>query len=515
MYSSVELSPTTPAAVAELIDPAALGDYGHPRHNVLLRAAAAANPHTGKATLKRLRTDPSPLVRAALAARGTADPQQSAPRKIDASPTPTAVAKLTDPIALGQCALLHHSAAVRTAVAANPHTGKATLKRLRADPSPLVRAMLAARDAGDSKAPLKKSNAPAPPTPESVAKLTDPVDIGPYAHLRHGVPVRAAVAANPHTGRLTLLRLRTDPSPLVQAALVARDAAPTPQPTPPKATTPENIEKLTSVPTAPQILPVASPIRALDPTAWGLALDALATSPVPAVRLAVACDRGALPKTLEVLANDGDRTVRAAARAHPNCPHLSSHPHSAYLPASDDPEHPVCPATRAVGTTPSTTEPAHLGTAPRCLPADFGADLPEGGGLTATELRWQLTAASSQRTPLQVLIGLAANSNDFVRQAVAENPACPEQVLLRLCADPDPVVRQLVAVHAHCPPKALAYLIADRHDAVHRALLGRGKPLSPPSPWGAIYLLVCVDADTGRKPQGVPTYPLAARGIRS
>jgi hypothetical protein len=95
----------------------------------------------------------------------------------------------------------------------------------------------------------------------------------------------------------------------------------------------------------------------------------------------------------------------------------------------------------------------------------------------ATDIKGTILISRYEIAP-EVLVKLAGDSNENVRQLVADNPSTPPEALSQLAGDPIENVRQTIAGRRSTPPEVLARLIGDR-DASTYLWVARN-PSTPP-----------------------------------
>ena len=79
--------------------------------------------------------------------------------------------------------------------------------------------------------------------------------------------------------------------------------------------------------------------------------------------------------------------------------------------------------------------------------------------------------AENPNTPVDILVQLAGDEDEWVRQRVAWNPRTPPQVLAQVVGDEDVDVRQLVAENPNTPADTLVQLVGDEDWHVREAAL--------------------------------------------
>lgn len=189
-------------------------------------------------------------------------------------------------------------------------------------------------------------------------------------------------------------------------------------------------------------------------------MNTLATSRSKTLRLLVARDRRALPKTLALLSNDDDLDVVASVAKNPNTPlktlHLLAKDRNPYIHNAVLDNTNTAPQTLAMFVKDEKLfvrrmVASHSNTASETL-ATLADDTDE-------EVR--IEVAKNSNTSPNTLSLLAADTNMHVRMAVAKNPNTPPDTLSFLAAGKgpnDPLIRLHVGENPNTPPKTRALI---------------------------------------------------------
>lgn len=485
-----------------------------PEAGLCLRGMLARHPNLDAERVGLLAHDPSPGIRAAVAARRagapppshladdehpavrlaiarnptyseslshlTSDPYESVRRAVAAHPT-TGTAKE---------ALLHDtSRRVRKALAANEKAEARLLELLLTDPDASVRAA-AAENPSTPPARLALLRALAGDVwlarDERWRARNVRLEADEYAWLAHSGPWgRALAAASTPVSAAALEALTSNAEDDVRALVAANESTP-----------PEISRRLVRDP-SPK---VRAALAWTSPS--GDVLSELAGDPLPAVRAAVAANRAVEPALVERLFDDADEMVRKAAFQNPALPAARAegalglysrrdrraglseqawrsiaqlgHPVDAacYGPLSVSRElasHDNAEVRRALAVRGDASDIARLVGDPSARVRSSAAENSKAGPTALStfaadesfEVRYRV--ARHQGTPPEALAMLARDREVQVRRGVAENPGASPSLLAALAEDQEPQVRAAAARHPSTPAAVRERLVLDLH----------------------------------------------------